>query len=82
MGFISPNEYAQSVPYRVLGEMKVLMEAVPEALFLISDYEAIKPDPFLAVTTEKLLGAGKIWIVSQWDEPGFGVAEDGAVARR
>ncbi len=82
LGLVSTATYRQSVPYRVLSEMKLLAEAIPGALFLISDFEALKPDPFLAVTTDSLLSAGKIWIVSQWDEPGFGEGSQGVLAKR
>ena len=44
---------------------------MPEAMLIVSDYETVKPDPFLAVTTPALLAAGKIWIVAVWDEPNF-----------
>jgi hypothetical protein len=72
MGVVFAKLYSQQVPMHVLAEMKVILETVPDAMFMISDYEVVKPDPFLAVTTKKLLGADKIWIIDQWDEPGFG----------
>lgn len=71
LGLVMAREYQRPVPLRVLNEMKALRGCLAGAVFLVSDYEAVKPDPFLAVTTEKLLSAGKIWIVDQWDEPGF-----------
>ena len=70
-GFVYPKVYSQRLPKRVLEEMKVILDKDPEALFLVSDYEVIKPDPFLAVTTAKLLAADKLWIIDQWDEPTF-----------
>lgn len=72
MGFLYPELYAQRVPAEVLGKVASALKEIPDAVFLVSDYEVIKPDPFLAFTTQKLLRAGKIWIIAQWDEPGFG----------
>jgi hypothetical protein len=66
------KQYAHAVPERVLASVNRILERLPEAMFLISDFEYIKPDPFLAITTPKLLGENKLWIVEQWDEPGFG----------
>lgn len=71
VGYVINQQYQQEVPARVLAELKCMIADIPDALFLVSDYEVIKPDPFLAVTTPKLLQAGKIWIVDRWDEPGF-----------
>ncbi len=71
-GYLLSDLYARRVPMKVLADMKAIMEKMPDAVFLVSDFEVIKPDPFLAVTTQKLLQAGKLWIIDQWDEPGFG----------
>jgi hypothetical protein len=79
IGFIHPAVYVQRLPIRVLAEMKAVLASIPEAVFLVSDYEVMKPDPFLAISTPKLLQSGKIWIVSQWDEPGFTEAEPTSV---
>jgi hypothetical protein len=72
VGLVYPTLYGHEVPMRVLAEVKAILETVPDAVFLVSDYEVIKPDPFLAVSTSTLLNAGKIWVIDQWDEPGFG----------
>lgn len=74
-GSVSSSLYTQRIPMNVLNNIVALMGRVPGAVFLISDYETVNPDPFLAVTTPELLGSGKIWIVSQWDEPRFGLSE-------
>ena len=84
VGIVYAKLYTRKVPMSVLTEMKAVLATMPDAMFLVSDYEVIKPDPFLAVTTPKLLAAGKIWIVDQWDEPGFGgaISASATVARR
>jgi hypothetical protein len=72
MGRISAaSMYARALPEKVLAKVECLMTELPDAIFLVSDYEVVKPDPFLAVTTPKMLSAHRIFIVDQWDEPGF-----------
>ncbi len=72
MGRISANSiYARAIPERVLGKVECLLTEMPDAIFMVSDYEVQRPDPFLAVTTPKMLSAHRIFIVDQWDEPGF-----------
>jgi hypothetical protein len=71
VGFLYREQYAHAIPDRVLADVQKILECEPETVFLVSDYEVIKPDPFLAVTTPKLLEAGKVFIVEQWDEPGY-----------
>lgn len=78
VGIVDYDQYAHAIPERVLGTMKAILDKEPEALFLASDYMVPKPDPFLAVTTPKMLKAGRIFIVDRWDEPGY--SEDTAVA--
>jgi hypothetical protein len=70
---IYPAVYDKAVPERVLEDVACLISDAADLnlIFLVSDFEVIKPDPFLAVSTEKLLRQGKIFIVEQWDEPGF-----------
>lgn len=70
-GYVFNAQYAQRLPERILEEVKLLMNCAPDASFLVSDYEVVRPDPFLAVTTPQLLAAGKVFIIDQWDEPGF-----------
>jgi hypothetical protein len=70
-GVVFTKLYAQRVPTRILEDVKCVLDEVPNAVFLVSDFESVKPDPFLAVTTPKLLSEGKLWIVDRWDEPGF-----------
>lgn len=71
IGVIYPKVYTHSIPIQVLANMKAVLDTLPDAIFLASDYEVIHPDPFLAVTTKELLAANKLWIIDQWDEPGF-----------
>lgn len=74
VGLVFNGMYKHRVPMATMTKMRDLAAKVPDAVFLISDYEVILPDPFLAVTTMDLLSANKIWIIDQWDEPGFGEA--------
>ena len=71
MGSLYPTQYAHAIPERVLTTISDILAKEPNAIFLVSDYEVVKPDPFLAVTTLKMLKAGVIFIVDRWDEPGF-----------
>lgn len=70
-GALSTRLYGQAIPERVLNRVAAVLAKMPDAVFLISDYEVEKPDPFLAVTTKLLIQEGKLWIIDQWDEPGF-----------
>jgi hypothetical protein len=70
--YVFRSVYGNEVPTRVLLEAKAILERFPDAVFMISDYETIKPDPFLAVTSIDLLSNGKLWIIDRWDEPNFG----------
>ncbi len=71
MGMLYAKQYGRPVPERVLNLAADLLDCLPDALFLVSDFEVVKPDPFLAITTPGLLAEGKIFIIEQWDEPGF-----------
>lgn len=71
-GYLYAKQYSREVPDRVLSNIERLMDCAPEeTVFLVSDFKAVNPDPFLAVSTPKMLGAGRIFIIDQWDEPGF-----------
>ena len=72
---LSLKRYGQAVPAHALSVVAEVLRELPDAVFLVSDYEAVKPDPFLAVTTPRLLQEGRVWIVWQWDEPNFGPPE-------
>lgn len=82
VGMVDAKLYARPLPVRILKRIKEIECEMPDAVFLVSDYEVVKPDPFLAISTKSLLDAGKIWIVEQWQEPGFSEAEDGEVVAR
>lgn len=72
MGRISAGSvYAKAIPERVLERAECLLAELPDAIFFVSDYEVQRPDPFLAVSTPRMLQAHRIFIVDQWDEPGF-----------
>lgn len=71
----SPSRYGQAVPAHALSMAAEVLREMPDAVFLVSDYEALKPDPFLAVTTARLLGEGRVWIIDVWQEPGFGAPD-------
>ena len=69
------NRYGHAVPAHALSVAAEVLREMPDAVFLVSDYEAVKPDPFLAVTTARLLGEGRVWIIDVWEEPGFGAPD-------
>jgi hypothetical protein len=79
-GYIYASAYSRAIPERVLMTMAKVLEKIPDAIPLISDYETIKPDPFLAITTARLAAQGKVYIIDQWDEPGFSAPGSGAAA--
>jgi len=72
-GIIYPTVYAKAVPERVLEDIACLVDDAADLklVFLVSDFEVLKFYSNDSATTEKLLGEGKIFIVEQWDEPGF-----------
>lgn len=82
VGMVYPKTYAQPLPVSALKLMKQIECEMADVVFLVSDYEVVKPDPFLAITTKSLLDAGKIWIVYQWDEPNFNDGVPSLVAKR
>jgi hypothetical protein len=71
VGMIYAKTYDRPLPVRILKRMKEIECEMSDAVFLVSDYEVVKPDPFLAITTRSLIDSGKIWVIDQWDEPGF-----------
>lgn len=71
-GYVVTSQYSREIPDRILADIERMMDCAPEdTIFLASDYKVVNPDPFLAVTTPKMLAAGVIFIVDSWDEPGF-----------
>jgi hypothetical protein len=70
-GVLSVNQYANTLPLRIMKDVAAILDCFPDAKFLVSDYEVKRPDPFLAVTTPRLFAAGKVWIIDCWDGPGF-----------
>ena len=61
--------YPHAVPLHALLKVEELEdEFTPGALqFVVSDYEAVKPDPFLLVTAAGLPN----YVIDVWDEPNF-----------
>lgn len=72
-GLLFASQYGGKVPEVVLETVAMVLKKVPDATFLISDYEVVKPDPFLMVTTPRMMEAHRGFIIAQWDEPGFGI---------
>jgi len=81
-GYVDNVKYVHAIPEKTLDKIACLIDEMPEALFLVSDYEVIKPDPFLAVTTADMLEAHRLFIIDMWDEPGFGENAPSIVASR
>lgn len=85
MGIVYAKKYARAVPQRILERVATVIKdseadraecgecfgLSEQPIFLISDYEVQRPDPFLAISTANLLQQGKIFIIDCWDEPGF-----------
>ncbi len=70
-GMSTSPVYPHAVPMPVLLTVQKLSEEVDTAMFFVSDYEAVVPDPFLAVTTRAMHAENKFLVVERWDEPGF-----------
>jgi hypothetical protein len=70
-GVVFKKQYARRVPARILEDVRCVRAEMANAVFLVSDFEHVTPDPFLAISTPKLLQQGKLWIVDRWDEPTF-----------
>jgi hypothetical protein len=68
---LDSRPYARQIPTDVLETVRLVAGALPKAVFLVSDYEDPKPDPFLAVTTPRMIQDGRVWVIADWDEPGF-----------
>ena len=65
-----PDPYARPVPFPVLQTVKAISDTFGERVaFFVSDYAAVKPDPFLMVSAPGCPG----YVIERWDEPGFRV---------
>lgn len=62
--------YPHAIPYSALLTMASILARVKDALFFVSNYEAVKPDPFMLVT-HKLLGLAEGYVIDRWNEPRF-----------
>lgn len=75
-GWLNPRvQYSEAIPERVIELASTVLAHLPDAKFMVSDYETKKPDPFLAVTTTKMAAAGKYFIIACWDEPAYSEPE-------
>ncbi len=63
----SGRTYKNEIPMRVLRLISAIKKEIPELSFFVSTVAIPKPDPFLYVTYEGMVGE----IVCHWDEPGF-----------
>lgn len=70
-GEFSSLVYPHAVPLHALLKVEELEDEFGAGAlqFVVSDYEAVKPDPFLMVTAAGLPN----YVIAVWDEPGFGV---------
>lgn len=66
-GSFAGGRYQREVPLDVLRTVAKVKGAFPDAKFYVTDYETVKPDPFLCV---KLDGCEHV-VIAVWDEPDF-----------
>jgi hypothetical protein len=67
-GYLSNRIYGKPIPYPVLATAnKVAKEFGDKVAFYVSDYEDLRPDPFLMVTSLH----SSLYVVEKWDEPSF-----------
>ena len=59
--------YPHLVPGFILKRCATILQAFPDALFEVTDYDVINPDPFISFR----VGKSKRYIFGHWDEPGF-----------
>jgi hypothetical protein len=64
------NCYVHPVPLPVLLTVKKLVDRLgtDSVEFFVTDYEVVKPDPFLAVRAK---GSQTKYVIERWDEPSF-----------
>jgi|SRR5579863_1188314 len=65
------TQYQKAIPERVVELAAMVLKELPEANFIVSDYEVKRPDPFLAVTTPGMASLGQLYIIACWDEPAY-----------
>ena len=66
-GMISQHEYERAVPLDALKTVSKIRGEFPEARFYVTDYESVRPDPFLCV----MLDGCEHVVIAVWDEPDF-----------
>ena len=60
--------YHRAIPMRVLARVQEIEEAFKDRVhFFVTDYAAVNPDPFIAVTADDM----RFLIFDMWDEPQF-----------
>lgn len=64
---IGTTVYRELVPASVLHTVVKLAKLDRNLCFFVTDYEAVRPDPFLAVTKPGL----PFYVIEFWNEPGF-----------
>lgn len=64
----STGTYKHPIPKPVLETVRTIIKHLGDRVaFVVTDYEATNPDPFLAVTAPGL----PLYVIERWDEPGF-----------
>ena len=64
--------YPHAVPFVALLSAERIAKAFPDALLLVTDFEAPKPDPFMSVTTRELFDRDQtVLIFERWSEPKY-----------
>jgi hypothetical protein len=73
-GDVTSIPYDKHVPIEALKTAQRIKVGAPcEVEFFVSDYQAVRPDPFLMV---RAAGGKREFVVAHWDEPGFSLAPD------
>ena len=65
------TQYQKAIPERVVELAALVLKELPEANFIISDYDRKNPDPFMAVTTPGMASVGQLYVIAVWDEPAY-----------
>ncbi len=65
--------YDKPVPIDMLRRVKTIADRFGnKVVFAVTDYAAVRPDPFLAVSPRGLVDQSRTLVIGVWDEPGFG----------
>lgn len=63
--------YQHLVPMEMLQRVKTISAKFPTAIFAVTDYAAVNPDPFICFRTSP--EDHEQYVFGVWDEPGFGL---------